>query len=634
MKRIAVIAVALLFFLIPVSSVNGGNEDHLRIYEVFPYGKCEGFSLKNYGTTAVDLSDYVITDGEGDVTFLSFTLYAGESITILKDTPDDWIAYGRVILDLEYITFGRFQLNDDGDEIVLMRNGNIVDVFVYGKGHHPSWIGDPFPKFPKNRFAKRASVIDTDSSKDWSLSIPGSDFRNDMFEGIVTPFTFPESMGHPVMSALNEASEEVLISIYILDHRDIISILLALLDRDVNVTILLEGSPSGGVPEKELGYMAALHRSGADIMMMKNTDGFKRFSYNHGKYAVIDSEKVIVTSENWRESSFNGNRGWGVIAESCEYAEYMRNVFEADSDDGYGDVHDFRDLYPGVLPLIPPVYDVPPVDRESFYADIIPIVGPDHSYDTIAGIMGSASYRLYSQQLDVDISWIAGDTLLTLMANSYSIGVDTRLMIDVTFDSPYDNDMNDGYWVKELMTSVNIRTTDDCDMTNMVHNKGIIADDTVVIGSMNWNDSSFTNNREISVAITSYDAASIYASAFLEDWGYDGDVILNVDVRHVNGNVVLDASSSHMPEGSVVGWDLDGDGIADRHGIKVVTVLNDGWNECMLIVTCPDGSEHSKSFSVHVQHENGIPSYLKYIPIVAICAIIIAIRIVRRRDDT
>ena len=53
---------------------------------------------------------------------------------------------------------------------------------------------------------------------------------------------------------------------------------------------------------------------------------------------------------------------------------------------------------------------------------------------------------------------------------------------------------------------------------NTLHNKGIVADDAVVVGSMNGNHHSRSQNREVALIIEGTAVADYYATLFLSDW--------------------------------------------------------------------------------------------------------------------
>jgi len=648
-RVLAALVVIALIFTFPISETEGATDDPICLYEVFPYSTSEGFSILNYSTAEIDLKGYTVKDNAGTVSFtLSLKIPAGGIVTILMGAPDTWYDHiNPIIVNTNGVTQKSFALNNTGDRVMLMKGDVIIDAFVYGNGASAGgWNGDGLKKLNENNFARRTSAVDTDSAKDWSLIVRGhTSLETDEFLADVVPFTFPESKGEHVMDALMEADEEVLISIYLLDHREIVSILYTLLQKNVTVRILLEGSPVGGTGE-EIGYMATLAENGADVNFIKNVNGYKRYSYLHNKYAVIDSDTVIVTSENWRNSSFKDNRGWGAILYSEDYAKYMRDVFLGDIDNSEGDIQPFLPTYDDVSPINVTLYDHTDIKYPTYSATIYPMITPDFAYDSLYSLISTAERRVYSQQLGVDYGWVSNDSPVLLMASLADNGVDTRLMIDVTFDSPNDSDVKDGYGVRDAMVNrgLNVMTGKDSNYNKLIHNKGVIVDDTAWVGSMNWNPSSFGNNREVGVKMVSKTIADFYAAAFIADWGtYTGTTELDVSVSFVDNSVVLDAAVSKVAPGSLYEWDLDSDGNADRTGRKIIVSLPVGTQTCVLMVTDDTGQIHTYEFVVNVptpSENNGDgngggddpPSpYLKYMPIVAICVIVIALRFILKK---
>ena len=106
----------------------------------------EAFRLLNVSGSAVDLTDWTVTDGptEGTIT-LTDTLVAGASIWIAREVDDFTLEFGFPP-DYEYgaetdptvpnlTTSGTFALANTGDEVILKDDGDvIVDSVVYEGG--------------------------------------------------------------------------------------------------------------------------------------------------------------------------------------------------------------------------------------------------------------------------------------------------------------------------------------------------------------------------------------------------------------------------------------------------------------------------------------------------------------------
>jgi hypothetical protein len=98
---------------------------------------CEGFTLGNYGSSAIDLRGYSITDGEGTLTFVSsFILSPGGSVTVSKSTGACWFDSrpGVLTYPSDIIAKNRtFILADAGDELSLRNGSSVIDSVCYGK---------------------------------------------------------------------------------------------------------------------------------------------------------------------------------------------------------------------------------------------------------------------------------------------------------------------------------------------------------------------------------------------------------------------------------------------------------------------------------------------------------------------
>jgi phosphatidylserine/phosphatidylglycerophosphate/cardiolipin synthase-like enzyme len=657
MRKITAIICVLALLAVPCISdnISAAETEALWLYEIIPSGSFEAVTIYNAGNAKANLRNYYLDDGEGTVRFTAdIFIDPKSSVTIASTEPSIWFT-GRTVY--VYGTCGiiakSFILADNGDEVSLKRtSGNqTVDAFVYGNGDTsiPGWIGPAFGRIAAGKMALRYSSFDTDSANDWKISVAG---RTDekvrsagTFNSSVTPFVFPDSKGDPVFRALEKASSEVLISMYILDHREIVSLLMTLLEKGVSVRILLEGSPGGGVPDIEVRYMTALYEKGADIHIIKSNNGYKRYDLVHTKYAVIDSETVIITSENWRESSFGSNRGWGAVVESAENAEYMRNIFLADFDIGNYDIFFLKDIYPNAAAISVPLYKArqsAPYDK--FRASVKPVLSPDFSFEFLKREIVNASSRVYAEQMSIQYAWtdITTESPLSWSLTAAGNGADVKILADVTFDN--EDGAISNYTVVSLindMDGMSARTISGGDNFGLTHNKGVIIDDSVWISSINWSNAAFMNNREAAIEIQAKEVADYFAGYFMTDWGEDTDVRLVVNVKGDTAGeaIIFDASFSSFPKGTVFGWDLDGDGIFERTGIKIAAVLPEGVNSCMLIATGPSGDTYVYGFDVTVYpkgHEApSLEPYIKYAPIIAIMLLILAISIIfrmKRRD--
>ena len=652
---VTITAVLLLVCALPVisqSDLSAADEDPLLIYEVMPLGAYEGFTLYNSGSSGVNLSQYTVTDLEtnGTVTFSSISLASKAMITVLKATPPAWIEVGRdVHLQGDGVTIGSgFILADAGDDIYLKKGSKTVDAFAYGnKTTTDGWNGSVPKRLSSgsDKIYQRISFIDTDTAKDWVDLIPGADlFAPFEYTGNITPFLLPDSGGAPVFKALQEAKSEVLISVYMLDHPGIVNILLELIGRPVDpvtVNIFLEGYPTGdSVSDNEIAYMNVLEDADPSenniffIYNNNNTEKYRRYDFVHNKYAVIDSEVVVLTSENWRTSSFTSNRGWGVVVESMEYAEYMRNIFFEDIDDSHGDIFTFDERYPSPIIKTVPSYTIP----TGTYAEYNNVtfktaITPTYGYNLLNEILEGAVDRIYAELLSLSASWATEDSPLTRLFDASANGLDVRVILDDTYDTAKNPAVKD-FIKNSLNGKILAKAGSEGTFASQIHNKGVIIDDSVWVGSMNWNDNSMKDNRETGLVIFSKEITEVFANAFFADWGseeaFEGTVSIQVDVPSdikANGAFVLDASKSYAPSGAIYKWDLDGDGNIDRTGKKIVAELPAGEYECKLYITdTATGINEVHTITLKVGDEEGIPIWM-YIAAGAAVLLLIMIKI-------
>ena len=102
--------------------------------------------------------------------------------------------------------------------------------------------------------------------------------------------------------------------------------------RGINVTVLLEGGPVGGISIGENEICSRLAREHIPVFLMGTTGiSHAPYRYNHAKYIVIDGESLFITSENFTDNGFpgsgdTGNRGWG-SASMTEVSLHISGIF-------------------------------------------------------------------------------------------------------------------------------------------------------------------------------------------------------------------------------------------------------------------------------------------------------------------
>lgn len=533
------IAAVLILFIAPIQSATAASEPAagLLITEVSPYTSYEGVSVGNFSTAAVDLQGCSLTDGEGTLTFTaSLVVPPGGRVTVVKTAGGNWFSsredvhvYGADGIAKK----GSFTLADSGDEVSLLRGGTVLDAVCYNVSPGTAgWSGDPAP-LRSGQYLVRTGGTDTGTAADWTATKPGwtrlTYLGPDAFPAQVSPFAFPESGGAPVYTALAAATATVDISIYLLTCPDLVALLCELEQRStghVDVRVLLEGVPLGMDISTELALMKSLTDAGGEVRLIDPAgSGGGRYTYLHNKYAVIDGSTVVITSENWTAGNLGygtGNRGWGAVIAGTGYAAYMAAVFANDFTEAYGDTKDLAEAYPELRAYAGDLTYRAPADYAvpTYAAAVTPILSPDDSYAALASVLAGASERLYVEQLDLGSTFRTpgSDTPLGWLQAAAARGVDARFILDASVSSSAE-DHRTAVNLINTATGIKAITIAGGNGFTTVHNKGIIADGRVWLGSVNWTATSLQDNRETAVLIGSAEVAAFFTALYLTDWG-------------------------------------------------------------------------------------------------------------------
>ena len=554
---------AVLLLLCAAMPSSDGDSQHVKFRGVCPYG--DGVILSPVSGSQ-DLNGYYISDGEGTLTFTESFIIAGDVLIApaahakLPKGYDTYYAGSNGI-----VKNSKYALGDGGDEVMLYDpSGNLVETVCYGNSTGAEgWSGDAV-SIQTNKFLVRTG--DPGSAAGWVLSREGwtnIPEGSGSFTATVTPFTFPESHGTPVVEAIASADTSICISIYMLTSQNLAGLLQSKASSGVEVNILLEGKPLGmDIASSELPMMKAVSDNGGDVRLINHPES-TRYAYFHNKYAIIDGETVVVTSENWTVGNMTdkGNRGWGVVVESPGYASFMRTIFDNDRSLDYGDVTMIDEAYPYLVPKVVSYTSPEHFATESYTTTVTPAMSPDNSYSSMRSFIGSATDRVYSEQLDLGSNLMSstGDTPIVWMAAAASKGLDVRFILNASTNTEEHTSavstINSTTPVKAI--AVNGRAGFD-----QIHNKGVIVDDRVWVGSVNWTTNSFTNNRESAVIIDSKEVSDYFAGFFKNDWGVTIDTVretgMGFRAEYIGSGDVIELVAL-VPDGYEVLFEL-GDG--------------------------------------------------------------------------
>ncbi|MCX6650882.1 MAG: phospholipase D-like domain-containing protein [Methanomassiliicoccales archaeon] len=597
------------------------------ITRVCPTYPGEFITLTNFGS-AVDLKGWRLSDGEGSVTFNSSLVLTAHANLTWCQSPERFAALypGESYVDVNTtITKGTLKLADAGDDVTLFGpSGSAADSVYYGSAEPASpWRGTSVPCKKGEMLVRTDEAIDRNS---WSSDIPGVySLSTGTVSVEATPILYPDDGLTSLVREIDRSEASVHLTAYILENWTIARHLSMAEARGVQVTLLLEGQPVGGISNNGAALVYYLDEAGVEVAVMRSSDSFRRYDYLHAKYAVFDERRLLVSSENMADSSFESNRGWAVVVESPELSCYALSIFQRDAA-GTG-----VDIFP--LELSVAYQEGSPGRSLSYDSEVRPSVpasaslmsSPDKIGEIMENLFIRAQHRILVQQMRIDEDWLEGNDIMDALLLAAERGVEVKVLLDAGMGTEESNEE-----VVEALNSLSVsngwdleaRLTSDQSPFDRMHNKGVIVDDTVLVGSANWVDNSMWQNREMAMMLTSAELTETFSQWFHEDWLGDAlppDIVLPWRYLEVSDGeaVILDATSCSDPSGiSDFAWDLDADGLPDVHGPLQAIALPEGEHVLTLTVTDALGNQANTTLTVVVaKGADGIPSALLYLPI-------------------
>jgi len=336
--------------------------------------------------------------------------------------------------------------------------------------------------------------------------------------GTARAFVLPDAPGAPV-APLSNASRRILLAGYTLSDPRVREELLAAVDRGVEVRVLVEGGPVGGITRRAARTLDALARGGVAVRVV---DGpYARYEFHHAKYAVVDDRAVVLT-ENWKPAGTGGrsSRGWGVVLDDPEATAALARTFRADW--AYRAARPWRAWREGRL------FRAVPAANGSYPSRVMParvpveragvLVAPDNAERAVVERFDGAteSIRVVGADLAHDSPFARA------LVRAARRGVDVRVLLSGGWYAREENRrvadrLEDRAERGDLPLSV--RVAEPGGRFEKIHAKAAIVDDrTVLLGSLNWNAHAARENREIVLALEGRAVARYYGRVFGADW--------------------------------------------------------------------------------------------------------------------
>ena len=333
----------------------------------------------------------------------------------------------------------------------------------------------------------------------------------------VTPFVLPDSSDIPA-DTLAAAEERILLSGYELTDPLIVDILLNRHAEGVKVQVLLDGRPVGGQEEAEISALNRLIEAGIPVRTFAGERD--RYRFHHPKYAVIDDSALVMT-ENWKPAGTGGHssRGWGVLVDDEAVSSDLATTFTQD--------FAWRDTVAWEwdrLDRTPVESSVPGIQYSEIFSapdatagSVELVVTPEMGESRISEELANAEQEIYVQQVSLTDKNFA---LIQDLIEAANRGVAVTILLD---NSWYVSDEN--AQIRDSLptaaddaSNLSVDLVEPTDRFEKIHTKGILIDNrTTIVGSMNWNNVSMLENREVMLVIESEDTTRFFKSVFHED---------------------------------------------------------------------------------------------------------------------
>ena len=259
---------------------------------------------------------------------------------------------------------------------------------------------------------------------------------------------------------------------------------------------------------------------------MVGTNIFRKIFLHHPKYAVVD-DRALVTTENWKPAGLGGrsSRGWGVVVRGNETANALAGLFRADA--GWRDSTDWSAFRAGrTFEIEGPANGSYPTrfEPENFSVDGVRVLAaPDNAEDALVGLLDNATESIRIVQASVGSR---RQPFVRAALRAAERGVDVRVLLSGAWYAEEDNRAL-AAWLNRRANrtdaSLHAKVAEPEGRFEKIHAKGVVVDgDRAVVSSVNWNNNSARQNREVGLVLDGEAVAGYYADVFDADWNGSG----------------------------------------------------------------------------------------------------------------
>jgi phosphatidylserine/phosphatidylglycerophosphate/cardiolipin synthase-like enzyme len=294
----------------------------------------------------------------------------------------------------------------------------------------------------------------------------------------VSVFIEPDAGETPILDAITGAATSVWVEVYEITDNNVINALEAAAHRGVDVRVMLDPRPFGGVSSQQL--VATLSAAG-----VKAEASSPAYRYTHEKMILVDGSTLYVLTANLSRAALGGNgstknREYGVIDRDTKDIAEVQAIFQDDW-----------------------ARTTPPATT---YAQAQLVVSPVNARATLAALIAGAKKTLHVE----DEEMVDATSEATLIAAAKR-GVE----VEVVLPKPASAASDDPDVPNLLAGGVHVRFI----TSPYMHAKLVVADGTLAFtGSENFSATSLDKNRELGIVIDDAQALATFEHVFGLDW--------------------------------------------------------------------------------------------------------------------
>jgi len=566
----------------------------------------EAIQLWNPGPEPLGLTGYSLDDGPHRVTFPAS---ASSSPFNLPPSTATWCAYSAVAFQAAFGYLpgceygpptGAGVLHLDGPPLRLSNAGGRVTVFnavgvpldtvVYKAGAATyGWEGPGVQPWHPTGVAEEGQVVyrkldettlrplaNTRRASDWATDptdpLIGRKVRYPAWDvtayrplraasaASVTVAVAPDAAFDLLRDTLRGATRSLHVAAYTFSHPALADALAERAAAGVQVTVLLEGAPSGGLQDEDRWAAMRVAQAGGTVLYMSNAAGGKpRYRSLHAKYVVVDGTRLLLATENLSPESLPndrkadgtlGRRGVALVTEQRDLVAHVEALFARDSDPRWRDLVRWNPLdtvfgppTPGYVPVREnggidyPVQAPMPVTAMADQFELLQ--SPENSLRASDGLIGLVAWAGQGDSVLVETldepPWWGGpassadadpNPRLAAYLAAARRGATVRLLLDSFFDSVGEPRANRATCVYVNNLAVVEGLDLQCRTGNPtglgIHNKLALVrvggEGYVHMGSLNGTEISHKLNRELALQFHSPAVYDLLARVWAWDW--------------------------------------------------------------------------------------------------------------------